>query len=113
MHTCAHMRRIALAVAISVAVSGCAGGLSRNNTSGLAVVGGAAAIAGVMVGVDGLTCEESNWARGSCTHDNRELATGGALFVGGGALLTWAILQLAGSDDEAAPAPSTRTAKKQ
>lgn len=107
------MRRIALAVALSVAVSGCAGQLSRNNTRGLAVVGGAAVIAGVMVGVDGLTCEESNWANGTCTHDNRELATGGALFVGGGALLTWALLQLAGSgDDEAAPASTTRTASR-
>jgi hypothetical protein len=100
------MRHLALA---AVLLTGCAGNLSLNNKNGLAVVGGATVIAGITVAVDGLSCDQANWDRGTCQRDGGELATGSALIVGGGALLTWAILQIAG-DDEAAPAPSTRTA---
>lgn len=103
------MRRLAL---LAVLLTGCAGTLSANHKTGLAVVGGAVAIAGVTVALDGLSCDEANWDRGSCERDGGELATGAALIAGGGALLTWAILQVAGDDGEAAPAPATRTAAR-
>lgn len=109
------MRSRAVAVptvlALALALAGSAGcaNMTRNQQQGLAVVGGMAVVVGSTVLIDGFSCDEANWHAGGCEHDTGELRNG-AIAVGlGGALLTWALLQLDGD----APAPSgesTRTA---
>jgi hypothetical protein len=105
-------RAVALTVAMALALAGSTGcAMSKNQRQGVALLGGAAVIVGGTVMVDGWTCDEANWANASCTHDNKELLQGGITIAAGAALLTWALLQVAGADAGAPASETTRTAK--
>ncbi len=105
------MRRMNLALALAlVTTTACAGSLSTNQKQGLAVVGGVSAVMGGTLLIDGWSCDQANWNGSDCTHDGGELRNGTIMLVGGGALLTWALIMLSG-DDVPPEAISGRTAR--
>lgn len=105
------MRRNRLApLALALALSTGCGGLTRNHTQGLAVVGGVAVVMGGTVVADGWSCDEATWSNASCEHDGAELRNGAILITAGAALLGWAVWRLV--SDPAPPEPAaTRTAR--
>jgi hypothetical protein len=107
------MRRMIAPLAIAsvlAATTACGGSLTKNHKQGMAVVGGFAVVMGGTLLVDGKDCDQANWNGHECSYDGAELRNGALMVVGGGALLTWAIIKLSG-DDDAAEAGGTRTAK--
>ena len=106
------MRRMIAPLAIAsvlAATTACSGSLTNNHKQGMAVVGGFAVVMGGTLLVDGKSCDSANWNGSECTYDGAELRNGALMVVGGGALLTWALIML--SHDDAPEAAGPRTAK--
>lgn len=76
----------ALLALVLATQSGCAGGLSKNQSAGMIYGGGAAVFMGGVVTVDGLACDEVAGGDQACDEDKSDLI-GGLAVMGVGLVL--------------------------
>jgi len=76
----------ALLAVVLAAQTGCAGGLSNNQSSGMIYGGGAAVFMGGVVAIDGLVCDDTANGGQGCDDDKADLL-GGVAIIGVGLVL--------------------------